>query len=172
MPYFSSLFLKKVLKVRLFCPQRYCTKAVERVRPPSTFFAESTSFPPFFLYYYCHMFRPFPLGSVSLLGATKVPPPPLPLSRLHSLPLPAQRRKRRRPLLLLPTAQHTLTHFTKNGEEEGPILLNPSSPPRQTSFSPKTKTSSSSLERPPLSKKSSRGRGKRGADGSRIYLLQ
>ncbi len=55
------------------------------------------------------MFRPFPLGSVSLLGATKVVPPRLPLSRLHSLPLPIQQRKRRRPLLLRPT-QHS-THL-------------------------------------------------------------
>ncbi len=145
--------------MRLFCPQRYCTKAVERVRPPLHIFRREHFLPSplFFLYYYCHMFRPFPLGSVSLLGATKVPPP-LPLSRLHSLPLPIQRRKRRRPLLLLPTAQHTLAHFTKNGEEEDPSSSTLLPPRGKLLFSRKLLLP---LERPPLEKEQQRPREKR-----------
>ncbi len=116
MPYFSSLFLKKVLKVRLFCPQRYCTKAVERVRPPLHIFRREHFLPPFFSLLLLSHVPALPPRKCFSLGSDESSSPSIFPFLDCTLPLPIQRRKRG----LLPTAQHTLTHFTKNGEKEDP----------------------------------------------------
>ena len=132
--------------MRLFCPQRYCTKAVERVRPFSTFFAESTSFPPpFFSLLLLSHVPALPPRKCFSLGSDESSSPSSPFldctlcrclyngergggpsssARQHSTHLRTSPRMERR-----------RTHPPQ------PFSL----PPRQTSFSPKT--SSSSLER-------------------------